>query len=174
MAWVQSLTWPPVTTKSTGRPSSLASRWTLVVRPPRERPRALSAPLFCGPWPLAGGRARWSNRSSDRGSCDRPRGRRRPVPHPAGRPAAEPLMHALVLAVALGKIVPVRTGTQHPQHPVDEHAIVRRVRPTVSARPGSSSSIRVHCASLNSYRPIPINTERQIQANTQSLYVDTA
>jgi hypothetical protein len=66
MAWMQSLTWPPVTRKSTDIPSSLASKWIFVVRPPRERPRALSVPLFYAPWPPAGGLARWSNRSSDK------------------------------------------------------------------------------------------------------------
>src|SRR5215470_20109128 len=42
-----SCTWPPVRRKRSGRPSASASRWILVVNPPRERPRASSsAPPF--------------------------------------------------------------------------------------------------------------------------------
>ena len=38
--------WPAVTSKATGSPSASTTRWTLVVRPPREQPIAFaSAPL---------------------------------------------------------------------------------------------------------------------------------
>jgi hypothetical protein len=46
------------------------------------------------------------------------------LPYSTGRPAAEPLVHALVLAVTLRKIVPMRSGTQHPKHTVEENTVV--------------------------------------------------
>jgi hypothetical protein len=51
------------------------------------------------------------------------------VPHPACRPATEPLVHALVLAITVGKIMLVSARAKYSQHTVDENTVVRR-RPT--------------------------------------------
>ena len=48
------------------------------------------------------------------------------VPHTAPGSAAEPLVHALVLAITLRKIVPTGTGTDNPENDVDEGTVVRR------------------------------------------------
>ena len=73
-----------------GSPRPLASRWILVLSPPRERPRALSSePPFCGPWPLADGLARWSNPASGKDSYrpqpDRQTDGSKPPPRPSAR-----------------------------------------------------------------------------------------
>ncbi len=46
------------------------------------------------------------------------------LPNPVRRPTAEALVQALVLSVALRKIVSVGTGTQNPQNSVHEKTIV--------------------------------------------------
>src|SRR6202035_5188792 len=48
---------------------------------------------------------------------------------PARAPAHEPRMHALVLAIALRKIVPAGSRPQYPQNTVDELAVVGRGPP---------------------------------------------
>lgn len=46
------------------------------------------------------------------------------LPHTGFSPAREALMDALPLAISLRKIAPARPRTDHPQHPVNEHAII--------------------------------------------------
>ncbi len=112
--------------KATGRPVSSASRWILVLSPPRERPRALSSePLFAA-------RGRLLVSAHD-GRVDhqvlilfvRHKVGENALPDTRSRPAHEPRMHALVLAVTLRKIMPTGPRTKHPRYSVDELAIVR-------------------------------------------------
>jgi hypothetical protein len=43
-------------------------------------------------------------------------------------------MHALVLAIALGKIVPARTGTEHPEHCINEQQYCINEQPVICCR----------------------------------------
>ena len=79
------------------------------------------------------------------------------LPH-GTRPAHEPHVHALVLAVALRKIPERNTQST----PLTNWRLSTAVRPTCSTRPGSTSLIRSHCASLNSYRLGAIKLVQQI------------
>ena len=45
------------------------------------------------------------------------------VPHRRRRPPAEPFMHALVLAITFGEILPPHPRTQHPQNTIDELSV---------------------------------------------------
>jgi hypothetical protein len=47
-------------------------------------------------------------------------------------PSAEALVDALPLAVALGKVVPVRTGAQHPETGVHKQPVVLSCAPRVA------------------------------------------
>jgi hypothetical protein len=47
-----------------------------------------------------------------------------PLPHAVLRPARKAFMHALPFAVPLGQLVPLRSGPQDPENPVDEQTVV--------------------------------------------------
>ena len=49
-----------------------------------------------------------------------------PLPDPRPGSAHETLVHALVLSVALRQVAPPRTAAQHPQHAIDEVAVISR------------------------------------------------
>lgn len=71
--WVRSLVFPPVTVKASGRPAASHARWTLLVGPPLDRPRAgLRSPHF-GPRRHAGGHGRRWSRPTPATQCPRPR-----------------------------------------------------------------------------------------------------
>lgn len=54
-----SLVWPPVSTNSSGFPNASVIAWTLVLKPPRERPKASSL-LLLPAAPAAQGCARFT------------------------------------------------------------------------------------------------------------------
>jgi len=54
------------------------------------------------------------------------------LPDARVRPAAEALMDGFVLAVALGKIVPVCSGAQHPENSVHKQPIVSARAPRIA------------------------------------------
>src|SRR5262245_47427346 len=113
-----------------GRPSASASRWILVVNPPRERPKASSSPpLLAPPLPVAAcwwalTRVASSIRYSLLGSLMNSAKTRSQNARLC--PAREALVHALPLAISLGQFVPLCPGSQHPMPAVDEQAIVLR------------------------------------------------
>jgi len=143
--------------KSTGRPISLASRWIFVVRPPRERPRALSAPPFLRPVAACwwGTHDRRIDHQIKVFAIDHQVAKDL-VPHSTCRPAAEPLVHALVLAVALGKIMPMSAGAQNPEHPVDKNAVVR-----------SRTAYRFHSPWQQTLDPRPLRISQLIATHAQ-------
>ena len=59
-------------------------------------------------------------------------GLQHPLPDALGRPAGEALVHALAGSVARRQITPARPGAQHPQHAIDEAAVVRCRTPRVT------------------------------------------
>ena len=102
-----------------------------MLRPPGQRPRAGCVAPFSG-----------------RRLCARPdnaavdhqilvasilnQGLEHPLPDAPGRPAGEALVHALAGSVARRQITPARPGAQHPQHAIDEAAVVRCRTPRVT------------------------------------------
>jgi hypothetical protein len=128
----------------------------LEVSPPRERPRAWSqSPLF-GPSPLGREHARSNCRSSDIRYLGHGEQGEEAFPYGCECPTGEALVHGLVLAVAL------RTSDQRAPEPKTHKTPFTNNRLSEAARPGSDrfpgsiGSIRCHCASLNSYRLIPM------------------
>jgi hypothetical protein len=101
-------------------------------------PQSLVAAPFYGPWPPAGALVRWSSRSSGTDSSCGHQVCKDALPYSGPRPAHEPRMHTLVLAVTLGKIMPACSGTQHPQHTIDELTIIR-CRPPPRAPPAQEA-----------------------------------
>ncbi len=95
---------------------------SLVPKPPRERPRAWSAPLYRAGGVLVG---------SDHGTVeDQPlqvgvlQRLEDPEPDPLGGPAIEPLPDRVPLAEAFGDVAPGGAGLADPEDGVDEETIV--------------------------------------------------
>ena len=163
--------------KRNGRPRASASMWILVVSPPRERPRAWSAPPFA-PFPVA---ACWWARtrvvSSIRYWFLRIVGEHRehPFPYAGLGPACEALVDGLPLAVSLGQVVPVCAGAQDPENAVDEQAVVlARSGRDRSLLPGSMPAIRPHCwaSAFISLRPCACSESVDPDRNESALNRD--
>lgn len=113
MAWLASWTWPAVRMKRIGRPCALAAMWILLVKPPRERPRAWVRAPFS-----AGGLLVGAHDGAVEHDVLVVRVRHRigeaALPDTGLGPAPEALLDAIPLAAALRQVRPARSGTQDP------------------------------------------------------------
>src|SRR5712691_7457224 len=131
-AWQMSLTWPAVRMKRTGLPRASTPMLILVLRPPRERPIASSSlPLL--------GAGRMLVRPHDGGIDDQVFEVRiftelgeKTLPNALFCPSPETPEHAVPFAKLFGQVTPRRSGTDQPQHTVDEQPIVLAVPPLVA------------------------------------------
>ena len=130
-ACVMSLRWPPVRINRTGRPWPSTAMGSSCSDLLGNAPEPGALPPFSG-----------------RRLCVRPdnaavdhqilvasilnQGLGPPLPDALGRPAGEALVHALAGSVARRQITPARPGAQHPQHAIDEAAVVRCRTPRVT------------------------------------------
>src|SRR5436309_13817589 len=147
-----SCVWPAVTWRAKMEPCLSQTRWTLVVKPPRERPNAWSSgSRSCArlrppssrellPFFPPSGR---SPAGPDDGAVDAPQvvidlalvvqfvQQRGGDPGPSAIPAPpiEPGKDGLPGPVALGEIAPGRAGVQDPKDTVDDRAVVARRPP---------------------------------------------
>lgn len=151
---VASLTLPGVSTIDRGRPQPSTARWTLVVSPPRERPRAWPAcerpgssssspfapPFFAGADCVLVGSV---DGGVDGDGPFHPAHRviadlnvlQQPCPGAVRLPAGEPLVDGLPRPEPVGKIPPRSPGPQPPQHPVDHLPVITpRTAPSVHLR----------------------------------------
>jgi hypothetical protein len=164
IAWVQPFACPAVTTKSTGKPSSSASRWIFVVTPPQERARAfVRAPFFCA-------RGRLLMRPHD-GRIDHqiliPAVADQFVEHlfldPAAGPAAEPLMHTrYTCRIARADRANPLQNAKPAGRRSQKDGCSRCSPHMLLAPPGRKSLTCSHCTSLNSYRLTSIQPLQQI------------
>src|SRR5208282_5755194 len=74
-----------------------------------------------------------------------------PLPDAAARPANEALVHAFVLAIMLGKIVPACSGTQDPKHSVHKQTVV-----------GSGAAYMLFAARKKARNPFPLQITQLI------------
>src|SRR5262245_9612198 len=127
--------WPGVNTRVISLPPPSARRWTLVLKPPRLRPKAsVSGSLFCHRRVLMG---------SDHGAIEimdvpvdlaigvglRLHRRQELTPDASLLPAVDTTGHGTPRAIAFGQIPPGSPGAKNPENPV-EHAAMIDGRPT--------------------------------------------
>src|SRR5215213_3078647 len=106
-----------------GQPRPRTAKWSLVVRPPRERPIAWSWPPF-GPGGVLVGAHDGAVEDQVLEVRVVRQGREDAVPHALGGPPAEPPEGAVPAAEDLRQVAPRRPGPHDPQHALDEHAVV--------------------------------------------------
>jgi len=136
-----------------GSPRPLASRWILVLSPPRERPRALSSePLFAARGRLLMGSHDGRIQHQVRILTVRNQIGKQTVPNPRLGPAHESLVHALVLAIPLRHVRPAHPRAHHPKHRIHKPPVIL-CRTTHRPRPPRQK--RLHSPPLRLRQLIP-------------------
>jgi hypothetical protein len=168
---VQSLVFPLVTVKASGRPTASQARWILLVRPPLDRPSpgVRSPPFFRAPagcW-----RARTIVESTDTSHSKVPGrvglclgGPEYPLKGAVLGPPAEAGVQRGPGAVPLGHVPPGRSGPELPHDPVEHLPVVQP--PAAPLRPGQQ---RLHESPLGiaqfmtTYHPTMIPDRRSFE-----------